>query len=122
MSRQPTDRKVRMDEFKKQVAEKVLPPDGTVAVEIGKDTTVHLFLPLFLTGQDMEDFQIKTREATAGLERAKMIFSADRGKTPEKQWEEWVKAGYNDEDLALLFGAELQAARERLGEFRYSNS
>ncbi|MDI3331407.1 MAG: hypothetical protein QJR09_11870 [Micrococcus sp.] len=121
-TRQPADRKVKMSEFKAQVAEKVLPPDGTVKVEIAQDTVVYLYLPLFLSGQELTDFQQQVQHAADGEERARLVFSAEHGKSPEEQWEDWQLAGYDSEDLALLFSAEYRAAGERLGEFRYSSS
>lgn len=107
----PNKRRVRMSQFQEQVAEAVLPPDGTVEVEIADDVTVKVRIPLHIN--DENDEYVKALKETKTSEDIALVALG------EEQFEQWKEAGYTADDFATLFTAEGQAAKERLRDFRY---
>ena len=106
----PNGRRVRMAQFQSQIAEAVLPPDGTVIIEIDDDTSVSIRIPITASPDDEYVTQIKG--AQSNEEMALIVLG------PE-QWETWKNAGLDAEALAQVFTTESSAARERLRDFRY---
>lgn len=113
-------RRIRMDRFNAQVAEHIIGPDSLVDLVIGQDETVTIKLPLMLDEGDDYTEQIDKAQAEGGKAIALVIFGHDPNRTAEEQYEAWTAAGYTDRDLAIAFTAEVNAARERLGNFRFN--
>lgn len=122
MSRKNTRRKVRMDQFKRQVAEEVIGPDSLVDIEIGKGEIVRIKVPVGLDEHD--DYQEKIQEAMKeeeyGEAVALVVLGQDPDRSAEDQWAAYQAAGYDSGDLALVFQSETIAASERLKAFRYA--
>ena len=106
----PNGRRVRMSQFQSQIAEAVLPPDGTVVIELDDDTSVTIRIPLTTSPDD--EYVESIKGATTNEEMALIVLG------PE-QWETWKNAGLDAEALAQVFTTEGAAARERLRDFRY---
>ena len=114
---EPARRVIRMDEFKRQIAEAVLTDDHLVEVEAAPGKSVWIKIPLNL--DDDDDYPQRLRAAKGGEDLALVILSGHPDRTAQQQWEEWTSAGLTAGDLAVVFGTESQAAQERLGNFRY---
>lgn len=114
----PNKRRVRMDKFLEQVNEQVLPADALVPIDVAKDVAVWIKIPLVPTEDD--DYMERVQAATGDEELALIVLGEHPDHTAEEQWETWQAAGYTAKDLALVFGTESAAARERLGNFRYA--
>lgn len=117
----PNRRRVRMTQFKQQVAEHVLPEDQLIPVdvEIGDDVqTVWIKVGLALTADD--DFAERVKAAKTTEELALVILGGHPEHDADEQLATWKAAGYTVDDLAMLFGTESRAAQERLGNFRYA--
>ncbi|MGM7422789.1 hypothetical protein [Cellulosimicrobium sp. CpK407] len=117
----PNRRRVRMSQFKQQVAEHVLPEDQLVPVDVevdGEDRTVWIKVGLALTGDD--DFGEQVKAAKNADELALVVLGGHPEHDAEEQLATWKAAGYSTDDLAMLFGTESRAAQERLGNFRYA--
>ncbi|MFJ2518651.1 hypothetical protein ACIOWF_06735 [Cellulosimicrobium cellulans] len=117
----PNRRRVRMAQFKQQVAEHVLPEDQLVPVdvEVGDDVrTVWIKVGLNLTADD--DFTEQVKEAKDADALALVVLGGHPEHDAEEQLATWKAAGYTVDDLAMLFGTESRAAQERLGNFRYA--
>lgn len=113
---QPNKRRVRMDQFKAQIADRVLPDDYLVPVDLPDDKTVYIKIPVALPEGD--DFLDRLSAANNEEEVCLTILS---GATipAEDQWETWKTAGYTGTDLIKVFTAERLAAEDRLKAFRY---
>ena len=112
----PNKRRVKMDQFRAQLAEQVLPDDNWIPVELSDGSEVTVKIPVALSEGDpfMDDF----KDATTEEELALVILSG--GVRPAgEQWEAWKAAGYTGADLLKLWRSETDAANERLGAFRY---
>lgn len=117
----PNRRRVRMQQFKQQVAEHVLPEDQLIPVDVevdGEDRTVWLKVGLALTADD--DFGEQVKAAKDADELALVVLGGHPEHDAEEQLATWKAAGYTVDDLAMLFGTESRAAQERLGNFRYA--
>jgi hypothetical protein len=105
-----------MAQFKEQVAEAVLPPDGMVTVELDDEgaSVVQFKVPVRLDGtaDDITD-QIKACETAKDM--SLLLLGAE-------QRERWVEAGYSDEDFAILLASESRGVQERMRDFRYRPS
>jgi hypothetical protein len=123
MSRKKNPRRnVRMDQFKRQIAEEVIGPDGLVDVEIGKGEFVRIKLPVALDESDdyQERLQQASKEEEYGEALSLEVLGHDPDRSAEEQWAAWQAAGFDAGDLALVFQAETVAANERLKAFRYA--
>lgn len=114
----PNKRRVRMDQFKSQIADAVLADDRLVEIAVSDSESVWIKIPLMLADDD--DFPQRLREAEDGAALALVILSGHPDVSAEEQWATWTAAGYDEIDLATLFGTENQAAQERLKNFRYA--
>lgn len=112
-----TRRVVRMDEFRKQIDEAVIGADHLVEVEAAPGKSVWIKIPLNLAEDD--DYPARLQAASTGKDLALVILSGRPGVTAQEQWETWSDAGWDENDLAVVFGTENKAAQERLGNFRY---
>ncbi|MGC0270811.1 hypothetical protein ACPROK_14720 [Glutamicibacter soli] len=116
---EPTRRVVRMDRFKKQLAENV-GTDELLPIEIGKDERVYIRLGFQVEDTpDFQDFMKRLQTASPGDESAMVILGEHPELSGEEQLEKWKAAGYTTDDLALVFGAETQEYKDSLGKFRY---
>ena len=116
MAKQPR-RVVRMDQFKEQIAEAVLPPNHLLEVEAAPGKSVWIKIPLNLDEDD--DYPARIQAAANGKDLALVLLSGHPDLTAQEQWDTWTSAGFNENDLAVVFGTENRAAQERLGNFRY---
>lgn len=112
----PNKRRVRMDQFKAQLAEQVLPENRLVEVDLGNGSVVHMKLPIMLDEGD--DFMERLAAAPDGEAVALVVLSGSLVPA-EEQWAAWQAAGYDSTDLSEVFQAETSAARERWDAFRY---
>ena len=112
----PNGRRVRMAEFKAQVAEAVLPPDGMVDVEIGEgvDQVVRFRVPIKFDGTS-DDYVDQIRACETSEQMAEVVLG-------DEQLAAWTAAGFTAEDFALLLAEETNAAQERMRDFRYRKS
>lgn len=118
----PNRRRVRMAQFKQQVAEQVLPADQLIPVDVevdGEEKTVWVKIAIAVGGDD--DFAEAIKETKTAEDLALVVLGGYDGATAEEQYETWRAAGYTADDLAQLFGVESRAAQERLGNFRYAD-
>lgn len=118
----PNKRRVRMDQFKSQVVENL--GDNFADVELGGEHgSVRLRLGVAATsGPTQEAFEEALNEHRESGDTDAMcleILSHNNDATGEEQWERWKEAGYDSDDLAMVFFAETAAYRDRLGKFRY---
>lgn len=113
----PNQRRVRMEQFKQQITEQVLPEDGMVPIDLDDTTTVYIKVPVALAEGD--DFLERMQAASSEEDVAIVILSGYDGATAEQQWETWQAAGYTGSDLIKLFTAERAAAEDRFRAFRY---
>lgn len=112
----PNRRRVRMDQFKRQMAEQVLPDDSLVQVELDEVRSVQIKIPVMLDEDD--DFPARIEAAESLEEMALVLLSG--GSTPaEEQWETWKAAGYDAVDLMKVYATERAGAEERMRQFRY---
>ena len=107
----PNKRRVRMIQFQEQIAEAVLPPDGTVVIELDDDRSVSIRIPLHAGNED-DEYVNALKAAKTSEDLAHVVLG-------EEQWQTWQEAGYTADDLSAVFTAEGQAAKERLRDFRY---
>lgn len=117
MSKKHT-RKVRLSQFRDQVAEAVLPPDGHIEVEVADGVTLSIRIPISINDSDDDElgsYLASIRAAETDHELAKILLS-------EQDLEIWHEHGGTDTELAAIFASETQGARERLGKFRYNQS
>lgn len=112
----PNKRRVRMDQFKAQITEQVLPEDRLVPVDLGPDTVVTIKLPIML---DEDDPYIEQMQAATTAEEIALVILSGSDVPAEEQWQTWQFAGYDGTDLMELFSAERAAAEDRLKAFRY---
>jgi hypothetical protein len=113
---QPNKRRVRMEQFTRQIADQVLPDNNLVPVDLPDGQVVHIKIPVMLPeGDDFLD-----RMTAAGNEEdiALVIFSG-ADVPAEDQWRIWRDAGYTGTDLIKVFTTERLAAEDRLRAFRY---
>lgn len=107
----PNKRRVRMSQFQEQIAEAVLPPDGTVPIELDDERTVTIRIPLH-AGNGDDEYVNALKGAKTSEDLALIVLG-------EEQWQTWQEAGYSADDLSAVFTAEGQAAKDRLRDFRY---
>jgi len=112
----PNKRRIRMDQFKAQITEQVLPDDALIPVELSEDVTVYIKIPILLDEED--DFLERLQACTTQKDVALVILSGGDA-DPEEQWKQWQLAGYDGVDLVKLFNSERAAAEDRLKAFRY---
>lgn len=116
---EPTRRVVRMDRFKKQIAEAV-GTDELLPIELSKDDRVFIRLGFQIEdSDDFKDFMQRLAAAAPGEEASLVILNEHPDFSGEEQLEKWKEAGYTTDDLALVFGAETQTYKDSLGKFRY---
>lgn len=111
----PNGRRVRISQYRQQVAEAVLPPDGTVAVELddeGQDV-ITFRVPLNL---DEDDEYLAAIRATKTPKDISVLVLG------EEQRARYLAAGGTDDEFATLFAQETSAAKERMRDFRYTPS
>lgn len=111
----PNKRRVRLSEFRAQLAEAVLPADGMVTVELDDEgeNTISFQVPLNL---DAEDEYAAAIQASDGPDDLMRVVLGD------EQGAAWLAAGGTSTDFAVLFGEESQSAAERMRDFRYRPS
>ncbi len=109
----PNGRRVKLAQFKQQLAEAVLPPDGKVVVEIDDaGSTIEFVVPLHM---DPDDEYVKEIQATDDEDALAKVVLGD-------QLDRWLATGSTAKDFALLFAEEARAAAERMTDFRYRPS
>lgn len=113
-------RRVRMDRFKAQLAEAVIGEDSLLEVEVGEDEAVVMRLPVLLPEGDDYQERVANAAGDSGRAAALLILGYHPTRSAEEQLDVWESAGYTTDDLAAVFGAETNAARERLGNFRFN--
>lgn len=113
----PNRRRVRMQQFKEQVGEAVLPEGNLIEVDLPTGETVHVKIPIPFTSDD--DFITRLQAAEGARESCLVVLGEHPEHDAEEQWAKWEAAGYTEEDLAMLLKAETAAANERLEAFRY---
>lgn len=109
----PNGRVVRMQQFRQQIEQAVLPPDGKVKVELADGGSVEFVVPIYLDGDD---------EYVQALQAAEKAEDAILAVLGEEQTQRWYDAGYTAAEFGLLFASEGRAAHERLQGFRYRPS
>ena len=118
MSSKDRRRRVRVDQFKKQLAEEVIGEDSLVELEIGRGEFVTIYVPL--DGDDTKDVGRKLREAGDDKEAgALVVLAGNPDVSAEDQLAKWLDSGNSLDDLIKIYMVEMRAAAERLGEFRY---
>lgn len=118
MAKKTARRTVRLQQFREQVTEAVLPPDGRVEIEVADGVSVSIRIPLTISQEpddELRDYLDKIKAAENEHDLAEVILTSDDLK-------KWRDAGATDAELAHVFSAETQGARERLGKFRYNRS
>lgn len=121
MAKSKEIRTVRMDQLKKQYADRVIGEGSLVRVEISAGEYVWIKLPIMLAEDD--DFPDRLRAAGVAQdseELALVVLSGHPDHTAEEQWEKWKASGFDASDLALAFKSELDAAQDRQSDFRYA--
>jgi len=113
----PNRRRVRMEQFKEQVTETVLPEGNLIEVELPDGTSVFVKIPIPFTADD--EFIKRLQDAEGSRESCLIVLGEHPEHDAEEQWAKWEAAGYTEEDLAMLLKAETAAANERLEAFRY---
>lgn len=113
-------RRIRMDRFNAQIAEKVIGPDSLVELEIDKGQYVTVKLPVLLHEDDDFTDRIAAAQDGGGDAIALVIMDFDPTRTAEEQLKAWKDAGLTSRDLAVVYAAETNEARERLGNFRFN--
>lgn len=114
----PNQRRVRMQAFKAQISETVLPENARVPIDLDDvGTTVTIKIPVLL--EEGDDFLERLQACKSAEEIALLIFDGDPDVSAEVQWTMWREAGYTGTDLMKVFGAERAAAEDRLKAFRY---
>lgn len=109
----PNKRRVKLTEFRAQLAEAVLPPDGVVTVDLDDDTSISFRIPLQL---DDDDPYLAAIKAASGADEMLHVLLS------EEDAAIWTNAGNTADELMVLFGAESQGAQERMRDFRYRPS
>ena len=116
-------RTVRVDKFRKQLAENVIGQDNTVRVEFGGDPEDYVTIKLPLLLEEEDDFMDRLTEAFEAEDRDRevslAVLSGHPTRTAEEQLELWLDAGNTHGELSQIYASELNAGRERLGNFRY---
>lgn len=116
-------RTVRLEKFRKQIAENVISADNLVRVEYGGDPEDYVTIKLPLMLEDDDDFMEQITEASQSDDRdrafALVVLSGHPGRAAEEQLQKWLDAGATYSELANIYATETTAARERLGNFRY---
>lgn len=112
----PNKRRVKMEQFKAQIAEQVLPDDNLIPVELPDGSEIMVKIPVALGEDDsfMDDFQAASTE-----EELALVILSGGVRPAGEQWEAWKAAGYTGADLLKLWRVETDAANERLAAFRY---
>ena len=116
-------RTVRVEKFRKQLAENVIGQDNTVRVEFGGGPEDYVTIKLPLLLEDGDDFMDRLTEAFEAEDRDRevslAVLSGHPTRTAEEQLELWLDAGNTHGELSQIYASELNAGRERLGNFRY---
>lgn len=124
MSKNNDRRVIRMDRFKAQIEERVLPPDGLVSIDLGDGDGLGIIkMRVSTLAADVDDndpFLARVVESKSIEELALHVLSFNPDRSAEEQWSAFLAAGYSREDFGVLFRTESDAARERLGNFRYA--
>ena len=116
-------RTVRLEKFRKQIAESVIGPEGLVRIEFGggEEDYVTVKIPVMLSEGD--DFPERLNAATnrddPDREIALVILSGNPELSAESLLDRWLDAGLSIKELATIYGAERRRVEEALGNFRY---
>ena len=116
-------RTVRVDRFRRQIAENVVGEGSLVRVEFGPgpDEFVTVKMPVMLADDD--DFSERLQEAIqaedSDREIALVILSGNPDILAEDQLDRWLNAGLGIKELATIYGTERRRVEEALGNFRY---
>ncbi len=113
----PNRRKVRMEQFRQQWSEQVLPADRLREVELDDDTSVFVKIPVLLKEDD--PFPQQMQEASTEEEVCLVVLSGHPERSAQEQWEMWQAAGYDAADLMALFQSLRAEADEAAQRFRY---
>lgn len=111
-------RRIRVDQFKKQLAENVIGADGLIELEIGQGHFVTIYIPL---GSEEREALAEALKSAGDDHRAGALVVLDHNpaRSADEQLEAWESAGLTVEDLMRIYQVETQDALERLGKFRY---
>ena len=116
-------RTVRLEKFRKQIAESVIGPEGLVRIEFGggEEDYVTVKIPVMLSEGD--DFPERLNAATNSddpdREIALVILSGNPELSAESLLDRWLNTGLSIKELATIYGAERRRVEEALGNFRY---
>lgn len=116
----PNKRRIKMADFKAQVAEQVISPNGLIEVDLDDHGSIFLRVPLLPTDTDEDDFVQRMSSAVGTRDLALVALGEYDGTDAGEQWDKWEAAGYGEADFMILLRTETEAARERLGKFRYA--
>lgn len=116
-------RTVRLDKFRKQIAENVIGEDNLVRIEFGggPEDYVTIKLPIMLPEDDdfMDRIAAASNSDDRDLDFSLVVLSGHPTRTAEEQVDIWLEAGNTYSELANVYAVEARAAQERLGNFRY---
>ena len=116
-------RTVRLEKFRKQIAESVIGPESLVRIEFGggEEDYVTVKIPVMLSeGDDFpEQLNAATNSDDPDREIALVILSGNPELSAESLLDRWLDAGLSIKELATIYGAERRRVEEALGNFRY---
>lgn len=109
----PNGRRVRLEQFRQQLEEAVLPPDGVVKVDLPGGGQVQFRVPL---NAEPGDEYVAAIQATQDEDDLLTVVLGQDGA------DRWLSSGATASEFAVLFAVESRGASERLRDFRYRPS
>lgn len=111
----PNGRRIRISQYRQQVAEAVLPPDGMITIDLDDEGTEQVSFRVPVNLDDDDEFVLSVRAAKTPEDITRLVLG-------DEQRDRYIAAGGDDQEFSILFASETAGARERMRDFRYRPS